>query len=77
MNGGAPSGHVSRARVEARASRAWTVHALAQLRQEAARSADTHLLRLELPGFPGIAFYFKDDLLWAFALQQSSEPVCR
>jgi hypothetical protein len=23
------------------------------------------------------AFYFKDDLLWTFALQRSSEPVCR
>ena len=23
------------------------------------------------------AFYFKDDLLWAFALQRSSEPACR
>ncbi|MFC7302106.1 PLP-dependent cysteine synthase family protein [Cognatiluteimonas weifangensis] len=32
-----------------------------RLRQEAARSADTHLLRLEFPGFPGIGFYFKDE----------------
>ena len=23
------------------------------------------------------AFYFKNDLLWAFALQRSSEPACR
>lgn len=41
--------------------RAWTGQALARLRQEAARSADTHLLRLEFPGFPGIEFYFKDE----------------
>ncbi len=43
------------------AARDWTLAALATLRQEAARSADTHLLRLDFPGFPGIAFYFKDE----------------
>jgi cysteine synthase A len=41
--------------------RTWCRDALARLRQEAARSADTHLLKLDLPGFPGIAFYFKDE----------------
>lgn len=41
--------------------RAWAHDALARLRQEAARSADTHLLKLEFPGFPGIDFYFKDE----------------
>ncbi len=41
--------------------RSWTGESLARLRQEAARSADTHLLRLEFPGFPGIEFYFKDE----------------
>ncbi len=29
--------------------------------QESARSADTHLLKLDLPGFPHIDFYFKDE----------------
>ena len=43
------------------AQREWSRTALAKLRQEAARSADTHLLRLELPDFPGIGFYFKDE----------------
>jgi len=43
------------------ARREWTLSALATLRQEAVRSADTHLLRLDLPGFPGIGFYFKDE----------------
>ena len=43
------------------ATREWTRTALATLRQEAARSADTHLLRVDFPGFPGIAFYFKDE----------------
>ena len=41
--------------------RAWARGALETLRQEAARSADTHLLRLDFPGFRGIAFYFKDE----------------
>ena len=41
--------------------RAWLKQALACLAQEAARSADTHLLRLDLPAFPGIRFYFKDE----------------
>ncbi len=43
------------------ASRTWTLAALATLRQEAARAVDTRLLRLDLPGFPGIPFYFKDE----------------
>ena len=42
-------------------ARAWISHALALLRQEAARSADTHLLKLAFAGFPGIDFYFKDE----------------
>ena len=41
--------------------RAWTREALAMLRQEAGRSADTHLLRVRLPAFEGIEFYFKDE----------------
>ena len=43
------------------ADRSWVSNALALLEQEAARSADTHLLRLDVPGFPDIAFYFKDE----------------
>lgn len=42
-------------------SRSWVNEALASLRSEAARSADTHLLRIELPAFPDIIFYFKDE----------------
>ncbi len=41
--------------------RVWVNAALTQLRREAARSADTHLLRVDLPAFPDIAFYFKDE----------------
>lgn len=43
------------------ATRAWVREAVARLRREAARSADTHLLHLALPAFPGIDFYFKDE----------------
>lgn len=42
-------------------ARDWVYRALACLEQEAARSADTHLLRLDLPAFPGVRFYLKDE----------------
>ena len=48
-------------RTPVEAQRDWERAALATLAQEAARSADTHLLRLHLPAFPGIDFYFKDE----------------
>jgi cysteine synthase A len=41
--------------------RGWLRHQVRLLECEAARSADTHLLRLDFPGFPGIGFYFKDE----------------
>jgi cysteine synthase A len=41
--------------------RHWVHQALTKLAQEAARSADTHLLKLDFPGFDGIDFYFKDE----------------
>ena len=43
------------------AERHWVHEALEKLAQEAARSADTHLLKLNFPGFHGIDFYFKDE----------------
>lgn len=43
------------------ADRRWVHTAVTRLAQESARSADTHLLKLELPGFHGIDFYFKDE----------------
>ena len=46
---------------EKRDARTWTLDALEILRREARRSADTHLLHLQLPAFPGIDFYFKDE----------------
>ncbi|MGH8151506.1 MAG: PLP-dependent cysteine synthase family protein [Rhodanobacteraceae bacterium] len=39
----------------------WTRRAIAALEAETARSADTHLIRLDLPAFPGIPLYFKDE----------------
>ena len=39
----------------------WVHGALLKLEQEAARSADTHLLKIGFTGFPGIDFYFKDE----------------
>ena len=41
--------------------RAWVHAMIARLEQEAARSADTHLLRVDLPAWPGIPLYFKDE----------------
>ena len=43
------------------AGRAWLRGAIGALQSEAARSADTNLLRLQFAGFPGIDFYFKDE----------------
>ena len=40
---------------------AWAHAMIARLAQEAARSADTHLLRVDLAPWPGIPFYFKDE----------------
>ena len=41
--------------------RAFVSTAIETLALEAARSADTQLLRLDLPSFPGIPIYFKDE----------------
>ncbi|MGO4551350.1 PLP-dependent cysteine synthase family protein [Lysobacter sp. 2RAF19] len=43
------------------AGRHWIRDAVAQLRREANRCAETQLLRLDLPDYPGIPFYFKDE----------------
>ncbi len=51
----------SRRRAAGDPDRIWVNDALTQLRREAGRSADTHLLRVDLPAFPDIAFYFKDE----------------
>ncbi|WP_430390406.1 PLP-dependent cysteine synthase family protein [Dyella sp. 20L07] len=40
---------------------AWTRQAIQTLEAEAHRSADTHLIRLDLPAFPGIPLYLKDE----------------
>ena len=55
------SNHLSAASMPCQENRHWLHNALALLEQEATRSADTHLFRLDFPGFPGIPFYFKDE----------------
>lgn len=39
----------------------WIRHAVSTLEAEGRRSADTHLMRLDLPAFPNIPLYFKDE----------------
>lgn len=41
--------------------RAWVTAAIRKIEADFARSADTHLERLELPGCPGITLYLKDE----------------
>lgn len=41
--------------------RSWVNEALARLEADVARSADTHLIRVELPATPGIDLYLKDE----------------
>ena len=42
-------------------SRAWVSDALRRIEADFNRSADTHLLRFELPAFPALPLYFKDE----------------
>ena len=41
--------------------RAWVHEAIARIEADFARSADTHLIRVELPAHPGIDLYLKDE----------------
>lgn len=41
--------------------RAWTAQAIARIEADFNRSADTHLIPLALPGYPGIDVYLKDE----------------
>src|SRR5471030_2706670 len=40
---------------------AWVTHAIKEIDADFQRSADTHLMRLSLADFPGIALYLKDE----------------
>jgi len=42
-------------------SREWVSRAVEELERDGRRSADTHLIRLDLPGAPGITVYLKDE----------------
>lgn len=41
--------------------RSWVERAIALIEAEGHRSADTHLVRVDLPGVPGIQLYLKDE----------------
>jgi cysteine synthase A len=43
------------------AARDWTAQAIQRIEADFNRSADTHLIPLPLPGFPGIDVYLKDE----------------
>ncbi|MFT3761494.1 MAG: PLP-dependent cysteine synthase family protein [Pseudoxanthomonas sp.] len=45
----------------ARGQREWTAQAIARIEADFNRSADTHLIPLALPGYPGIDVYLKDE----------------
>ncbi|WP_201785385.1 PLP-dependent cysteine synthase family protein [Sphingomonas sp. HT-1] len=45
----------------AETDRAWVDQAVRMIDAEFTRSADTHLVRVELPGAPGITLYLKDE----------------
>ncbi len=49
------------AKVDDSASRAWVAEALRRIEADARRSADTHLIPLDLPEAPGITLYLKDE----------------
>ncbi|RXF68488.1 PLP-dependent cysteine synthase family protein [Hansschlegelia zhihuaiae] len=42
-------------------SRAWVARAISRIEADVNRSADTHLIRLELPRAPGVSLYLKDE----------------
>ncbi len=42
-------------------SYSWTTKAIKEIQADYQRSSDTHLIRLNLPAFPGIHLYLKDE----------------
>ena len=42
-------------------ARAWVVEAVAKLNADLTRSADTHLIPVDIPSFPRVSFYLKDE----------------
>ncbi len=47
--------------MSAHGDRAWVNQAVGRIEADFARSADTHLIRLDLPATPGIQLYLKDE----------------
>lgn len=48
-------------RASSDAERAWLVDAIRRIEADSNRSADTHLIRVDLPRYPGITLYLKDE----------------
>jgi hypothetical protein len=46
---------------ESTMNRSWANEAIRRIEADFARSADTHLQRVELPGCPGLVLYLKDE----------------
>ncbi len=44
-----------------RTDRTWLAEAVRRIEADFNRSADTHLIRVDLPRFPGITLYLKDE----------------
>src|SRR5437763_13418034 len=42
-------------------SRSWVLEAIHKIERDFRRSADTHLIKLDLPASPGIQLYLKDE----------------
>ncbi|TYT23563.1 PLP-dependent cysteine synthase family protein [Luteimonas viscosa] len=53
--------HDDASRIACARQHAWTAAAIRRIEADFNRSADTHLIPLALPGFPGIDIYFKDE----------------
>lgn len=47
--------------MESKHDRSWVYGAIRHIEADLCRSSDTHLIRVPLPGFPGITLYLKDE----------------
>src|SRR3546814_1359294 len=62
MNGASATPHLRDRREETDGDgRAWLHWAVGEIEADAARSADTHLIKVPLAGLDGIQIYFKDE----------------
>jgi cysteine synthase len=57
----AASADIYRGNTDKNADHAWLHDAIRRIEADGNRSADTHLIRLDLPRYPGITLYLKDE----------------